>query len=200
MASCSSRISRTVRATMTFPDRVKNAWISRRASLEKSKDTKKPLGRSVRHGRLECVDVRPAGLVLLLHLDRIPVVHEGQIPRGLGLPRPGFSAAAWTGKMRPSIPMSPTLVLLGTPPSAITAQFSNSNGGIFRSLSSVQGKPRTMKPRPAFQSVSSSRRRQTSPQPLGHNAAGGRRYVNADPLAALVFCGHERRPATAEGV
>jgi hypothetical protein len=31
--------------------------------------------------------------------------------------------------MRPSIPLSPTCALFFLPPSAMTAQFSNSNGG-----------------------------------------------------------------------
>ena len=35
-----------------------------------------------------------------------------------------------TGKMRPSTPMSPTCTLFGMPPRAMTAQFSNSNGGM----------------------------------------------------------------------
>ncbi len=48
-----------------------------------------------------------------------------------------------TGKMRPSSPMSPTCTLLGIPPSAITAQFSNSNGGNARSFSIVHGRSRT---------------------------------------------------------
>ena len=45
---------------------------------------------------------------------------------------------------------------IGLEPMAMTAQFSNSNGGIARSFSSVQGRSCTTKPRPARQSVSSS--------------------------------------------
>jgi hypothetical protein len=48
------------------------------------------------------------------------------------------------------------------PPSAITAQFSNSKGGSTRSLSTVHGRSRTTKPRPFFHSASSSRMPQTS--------------------------------------
>jgi len=39
------------------------------------------------------------------------------------------------------------------PPSAMTAQFSNSNGGMTRSFSTVHGRWRTTKPRPARQSI-----------------------------------------------
>src|ERR1019366_10163394 len=38
------------------------------------------------------------------------------------------------GVIRPSTPMSPTCTLLGMPPRAMTAQFSNSNGGMTRSF------------------------------------------------------------------
>lgn len=48
------------------------------------------------------------------------------------------------------------------PPSAMTAQFSNSKGGSLRSFSSDHGRSRTTKPRPAFQSFSSSGRPHTS--------------------------------------
>src|SRR5206468_2958864 len=58
--------------------------------------------------------------------------------------------------MRPSIPRSPTCALFGIPPSATTAQFSNSNAGYLRSSASVFGRSRTMNPRPIAQSFSSS--------------------------------------------
>src|SRR5207253_1721047 len=44
----------------------------------------------------------------------------------------------------------------------MTAQFSNSNGGILRSCSIVHGRSRTTKPRPARHSFSSSRSPHTS--------------------------------------
>src|ERR1017187_10060270 len=52
-----------------------------------------------------------------------------------------------TGKMRR--PMSPTCTLFRMPPRAMTAQFSNSNGGMTRSFSTVHGRSRTTKRRPA---------------------------------------------------
>jgi hypothetical protein len=54
---------------------------------------------------------------------------------------------------RPSTPMSPTCTLFGMPPRAMTAQFSNSNGRMTRSFSTVHGRSRTTKPRPARQSI-----------------------------------------------
>ena len=50
-----------------------------------------------------------------------------------------------TGKIRPSSPMSPTCTLFGIPPSAITAQFSNSKCGNALSFSIVHGRSRTTK-------------------------------------------------------
>src|ERR1039458_1674983 len=50
-------------------------------------------------------------------------------------------------------PMSPTCTLFGMPPRTMTAQFSNSNGGMTRSFSTVHGRSRTTKPRPARQAV-----------------------------------------------
>ena len=89
-----------------------------------------------------------------------------------------------TGKMRPSTPMSPTCTLFGMPPRAMTAQFSNSNGGMGRAGSPLpaaacqqtrSGSPRrrarsdapyhtsrTTKPRPARQSGSLSGNTQTA--------------------------------------
>src|ERR1017187_7467068 len=55
-----------------------------------------------------------------------------------------------------------TRVAFGMPPRAMTAQFSNSNGGMTRSFSTVHGRSRTTKPRPARQSGSLSGRPQTS--------------------------------------
>jgi hypothetical protein len=52
--------------------------------------------------------------------------------------------------------MSPTWTLLGMPPRAMTAQFSNSKGGMARNFSSVHGRSRTTKPRPIFQRSLSS--------------------------------------------
>ena len=43
------------------------------------------------------------------------------------------------------MPMSPTCTLLGIPPRAMTAQFSNSKGGMSLSLAMVHGRSRTMK-------------------------------------------------------
>ena len=61
----------------------------------------------------------------------IPVVHEVEFARRLPFVRFG---AAETGKIRPSMPMSPTCALFGMPPRAMTAQFSNSNGGMLAQL------------------------------------------------------------------
>jgi hypothetical protein len=44
--------------------------------------------------------------------------------------------------------------MLGMPPRAMTPQFSNSNGGMTRSFSTIHGRSRTTKPRPARQSIS----------------------------------------------
>ena len=59
--------------------------------------------------------------------------------------------------MRPSMPMSPTLAMFGLPPRAMTAQFSNSNGGISRSCFSLLGRSRITKSLPSVrrQSVES---------------------------------------------
>ena len=73
--------------------------------------------------------------------------------------RPVSSRCARRGfPARSSTPMSPTCTLLGMPPRAMTAQFSNSNGGMTRSFSTVHGRSRTTKPRPARQSGSLSGR------------------------------------------
>src|SRR5665213_2533655 len=98
--------------------------------------------------------------------------------------------------MRPSTPMSPTCTLFGMPPRAMRAQFSNSNGGMARNFSSLHGKSRTTKPRPAFQSGSLS----GSAQTFCHDAAGGGRNINANPLAFQILRGDERRAATAERI
>ena len=58
-------------------------------------------------------------------------------------------------------PMSPTCTLFGMTPRAMTAQFSNSNGGMTRSFSTVHGRSRTTKPRPARASGSLSGNAQT---------------------------------------
>lgn len=49
--------------------------------------------------------------------------------------------------------MSPTCTLFGMPSRVMTAQFSNSNVGMTRSFSTVHGRSRTTKPRPARQSI-----------------------------------------------
>jgi hypothetical protein len=66
------------------------------------------------HGRFEGVDVGAAGFVFLFHLDGIPEAHEIELAEGCA----GFGVGE-TGKIRPSMPMSPTWVLLGMPPRAI---------------------------------------------------------------------------------
>ena len=58
--------------------------------------------------------------------------------------------------------MSPTWALLGMPPRAMTAQFSNSKWGSPRSRGSVQGRSRTTNPLSTRQSFSSSSRWQRS--------------------------------------
>ena len=69
------------------------------------------------HDGFERVDVGPANFVHLLDLNGEPIVGEEAASAGL-VP---------TGKMRPSIPMSPTWTLLGIPPSPMTAKFLNSH-------------------------------------------------------------------------
>src|SRR5207248_9312048 len=91
------------------------------------------------HHGLERIDVWPADFVALLDLHRIPYIHEFHS----GVSRERAAGIAPTGKMRPSMPMSPTCALFGIPPRATTAQFSNPNGGYLRSSSSVFGKSRT---------------------------------------------------------
>jgi hypothetical protein len=59
---------------------------------------------------------------------------------------------------------------------------------------------RTTKPRPIFQSSFILRQPHTSPQALGHDAAGGGRNINADPLPLELLRRYQRRAATAEGV
>ena len=94
------------------------------------------------------------------------------------------AALELTGKMRPSTPMSPTCTLFGMPPRAMTAQFSNSNGGMTRSFSTVHGRSRTTKPRPAFQSRSLSGNAQTSRRRLAMTHRLGRN-INANPHARI---------------
>ena len=102
--------------------------------------------------------------------------------------------------MRPSIPMSPTCVLLGIPPRAMTAQFSNSNGGIVRNCFSVHGRSRTTKPLPRSHRLSSSRNPANIPQPLRHHTASRRRDIDPDPLPVQVLRRHQRRPAPAKRI
>ena len=126
--------------------------------------------------------------------DAVPIVSCAQFNQANGTKvrgRPSSpscclrgAALEETGKMRPSTPMSPTCTLFGMPPRAMTAQFSNSNGGMGRAGSPLpaadsqrehSGSPRrrarsaapyhasrTTKPRPARQSGSLSGRPQTS--------------------------------------
>src|ERR1019366_5028745 len=77
-----------------------------------------------------------------------------------------------------------TRVAFGMPPRAMTAQFSNSNGGMTRSFSTVHGRSRTTKPRPARQSGSLSGRGQTSCRRLAITHRHGRN-INAHPGAQI---------------
>ena len=89
--------------------------------------------------------------------------------------------------MRPSMPMSPTCALLGMPPRAMTAQFSNSNGGMSRSC--------FFRPRQIAHHEASCRVARVFifaqlahiAQPLRHHAAGGRGDIDSDPLTVR-FC------------
>ena len=98
------------------------------------------------------------------------------------------------------MPMSPTWVLFGIPPSAMTAQFSNSNGGILRSL--LFG-PRQIAHDEAFAVppvVLIFAQFADIAQPLRHDAAGGRGNVDSNPLATEVLRSNKSGPATAEGI
>ena len=112
------------------------------------------------HGKGEC------GNDPKLLLDRQPITYAKQTPGfGFVIIAPQcpvddtWSGMAETRYNLPSIPLSPTCALLGLPPRAMTAQFSNSNGGSTRNFSSVHGKSRTTNPRPLRQRLSSSRTR-----------------------------------------
>ena len=110
--------------------------------------------------------------------------------------------------LRPSTPMSPTCTLFGMPPRAMTAQFSNSNGGISRSFSTVHGRSRTTKPRPARQSGSLSGNAQTArrrlarmrqavgeismPIPTRGFSRGWRHFLSA-PMQFLRYCSFSRK-------
>src|ERR1035441_5514719 len=72
-------------------------------------------------------------------------------------------------------PMSPTCTLLGMPPRAMTAQFSNSNGGMTRSFSTVHGRSRTTKPRPTRQSIRFPAGANVA-QAFGHDAQAWAKY------------------------
>ena len=167
----------------------KNASISFIASLpEKSNATKNPFGGPhAHHDGFKCVDVGTPGLVLLFDLNRIPLPHKVELV-GFGLGR-----RTETGKMCPSIPMSPTLALLGMPPKAMTAQFSNSNGGRSRNCFSVQGRSRTTKPRHcAAPAHLPGCGRHLAGSCLAMTRAGGGRDVDADPLAFHILGGDQR--------
>ena len=85
----------TVSGTMTLPVRRKKASISLRASWRVVEGDEEALGAVLaHHDGLEGVDVRAADLVLLLHLDRIPDVHEVELASALA---PPFAASATTG-------------------------------------------------------------------------------------------------------
>src|SRR4051812_34074149 len=104
---------------MARPVRRKNPSISGlRAGGEVEGDEEALLPPLALHGRLEGVDVRTAGLVLLLHLHGIPIVHGVEItglPAGpLALVSDGVDAAVDA--------LAPVFVLFGMPPSAITAR------------------------------------------------------------------------------
>jgi len=74
------------------------------------------------------------------------------------------------------------------PPSAMTAQFSNSNGGMVRScFQSTAGRG----PQSLFRAASSFVLFHAAdiPQPLRHYTAGGGRDVDADPLAIELLRG-----------
>src|SRR5436190_17844825 len=114
--------------------------------------------------------------------------------------RESAAGIAPTGKMRPSMPMSPTCALFGIPPRATTAQFSNPNGGYLRSSSSVFGKSRTTNPRPIAQSFSSS----LSPQSFFSRVATTRQAVGEKSIPThcrfnFLRC-DQRRSATAKSI
>ena len=103
--------------------------------------------------------------------------------------------------MRPSMPMSPTCALLGMPPRAMTAQFSNSNGGMLAQLAlrSTAGRGRRSRARsarasrPRGRSHTSRSRLAMTRQAVGEMSMP----IHWRPR----FCGRDqRRAAAAEGV
>jgi len=107
----SSRMSRTVSGTITLPVFLKKEPISLTASELKSNDTKKPL---VRFSRVitaskESMSGRPA-LSFCLTWIGYQWSMKSSSPACLTL-----LGTAQTGKMRPSMPMSPTWALFGMP-------------------------------------------------------------------------------------
>ena len=64
----------------------------------------------------------------------------------------------------------------------------------------VHGRSRTTKPRPMLPERLRLRHAADVAQALGHDAAGGGRNVDADPLALEFLRRHQRRAAAAEGV
>ena len=103
------------------PDLRKKLLISSMASDVKSNDTKNPLVRFSRAimASNESISGRPA-LSFCFTWTGYHWSIKFSAPSGV------FGALE-TGKIRPSIPMSPTCALFPIPPSAMTAQFSNSN-------------------------------------------------------------------------
>ena len=160
-AICSSRISRTVSGMMTLPLLRKNASISRHGvagEVEGDEEALRPVG--ARHHGLEGVDVRPARLVLLLHLDGIPVVHEVELA---GVLRRASSARPTTGEDAAVDAHVADLRL-------VRDAAEGDDGPVLElerrdaceAAASVHGRSRTTKPRPTCQSFSSSRRPHTS--------------------------------------
>ena len=96
--------------------------------------------------------------------------------------------------------MSPTCVLLGMPPRAITAQFSNSKGGM---VAQLLLRPRQVAHHKALAAQPAAlvlAQFANIAQPLRHHAAGGRRDVDPDPLPVQVLRRHQRRPAAAKRI
>jgi hypothetical protein len=69
-----------------------------------------------------------------------------------------------------------TRVAFGMPPRAMTAQFSNSNGGMARNFSSLHGKSRTTKPRPVCARAVRFPAGANVAQAFGHDAQAWAKY------------------------
>ena len=148
---------------MILPERRKKRSISVSASDVYPNDTNTPFGLSsrIRTASNLSISGRPTFAICFTWIGY-------QLPRtsnsgGSVSLRSCARGEAPSGNTRPSMPKSPTLTLFGMPPSAITAQFSNSNGGSLRSRSGVHGRSRTTNARrPACHRVSSCVSRHSS--------------------------------------